>query len=273
MLALYIVAGIVLFILLVFSIPVDMAFDVGGPGAARARMRVGWLFGLLGKEIGRSRKKPKERASKRKKKKRSAKPFLSLLVTKGVVRGLLKLSRRILSGVRVRHLDARLRIGLNDPADTVMLYSALWPVLVPSPVTARPRCEWSSLSRERPWTLPHVGGSGWSHTNGVVRAPVRPVAGRSASDETDGDAALKIEEVRAGQPIRVGEITLVPIERTLVSCVGMEGGAVVRGSKDLAGIVVVSGKSRYVLDLTGEEVPMDQYLMQVPELARLLDRL
>ena len=162
MLALYIVAGIVLFILIVFSIPVDMAFDVGGPGAARSRsrMRVGWLFGLLRKEFGRSGKnriekvgkdpaerrlahvavasveldgieEPKERASKRKKKKRSAKPSLSLLMTKGVARGLLKLSRRILSGVRVRDLDARLRIGLDDPAATGMLYSALWPVLVP----------------------------------------------------------------------------------------------------------------------------------------------
>ena len=123
-------------------------------------MRVGWLFGLLGKEFGRSGKnrieqvgkdpaerslahvaaapveldgieESKERASKRKKKKRSVKPFLSLLMTKGVARGLLKLSRRILSGVRVRHLDARLRIGLDDPAATGMLYSALWPVLVP----------------------------------------------------------------------------------------------------------------------------------------------
>lgn len=131
MLALYIVAGIVLFILLVLSIPVDMAFDVRGPAAARSRMRVEWLFGLLGKEFGRRRKKPERRASKRKKKKWSAKPFLSLLVTRGVVRGLLKLSRRILSGLRVRNLDARLRIGLDDPADTGMLYSALWPVLVP----------------------------------------------------------------------------------------------------------------------------------------------
>ena len=131
MLALYIVAGIVLFIVLVFSIPVDMAFEVGRPGAARSRMRVGWLFGLSGKEFGRRSKKPKERASEKKEKRRGAKPFLSLLVTKGVARGLLKLSRRILSGVRVRHLDARLRIGLDDPADTAMLYSALWPVLVP----------------------------------------------------------------------------------------------------------------------------------------------
>ena len=94
-------------------------------------MRMGWLFGLLGKEFGQRRKKPKERASKRKKKKRSTKPFLSILATKGVASGLLKLSRRILSGVRVRHLDARLGIGLDDPADIGMLYSALWPVLVP----------------------------------------------------------------------------------------------------------------------------------------------
>ena len=131
MLALYIVAGIVLLILLVLSIPVDMAFDVGGPGATRSRMRLGWLFGLFGKEFGGGRKKPKEPAPKRKKKRRSAKPFLSLLMTKGVARGLLKLSRRILSGVKVRHLDARLRIGLDDPADTGLLYSALWPVIIP----------------------------------------------------------------------------------------------------------------------------------------------
>ena len=84
---------------------------------------------------------------------------------------------------------------------------------------------------------------------------------------------MKIEEVKAGQPIGVGEITLVPIKRTFVSCVGMDGITVVRGSKGLEGIIVVSGKNRYALDLTGEEVPMDRYLKQVPELERLLDRL
>ena len=149
MLAPYIVAGIVLFILVVLSIPLDMAFDVGGPGAARSRMRVGWLFGLLGKQFGGRRKKPKERAPKRKKKRRSAKPFISLLETKGVSGGLLKLSRRILSGVRVRHLDARLRIGLDDPADTAMLYSALWPVLVPLTYNSSAKVQ-MELSFERP---------------------------------------------------------------------------------------------------------------------------
>ena len=84
---------------------------------------------------------------------------------------------------------------------------------------------------------------------------------------------MEIEEVKAGQPITVGELTLVPIERTSVSCVSVEGGAVFRGSKSLAGIVVASGRDRHAIDLTGEEVPIDRYLKQVPELARLLDRL
>ena len=84
---------------------------------------------------------------------------------------------------------------------------------------------------------------------------------------------MKIEEIKAGQPVRVGEITLVPIERTFVICAGMEGGAVVRGSKGLTGIVVVSGKARYAIDLTGEEASMDRYLNQVPELGQMLDRL
>ena len=84
---------------------------------------------------------------------------------------------------------------------------------------------------------------------------------------------MKIEEFKAGKPIIVGEITLVPIERTFLSCVDMEGSAVVLGSKGLAGIVINSGKNSYAVDLTGEEVPMDRYLDQVPELAQLLDRL
>ena len=70
-------------------------------------------------------------------------------MTTGVTRGLLRLSRRILSGVKVKHLDARLRIGLDDPADTGMLYSSLWPVLVPLSYnsSARVRME---LSFEEP---------------------------------------------------------------------------------------------------------------------------
>jgi hypothetical protein len=122
-LALYIIAGIILLVILMLSIPVEMAFDLEVPGEAKSRVRVGWLFGLVWKEMGRGRKKPER------KKKRGLKPFLSLLRTRGLPGKLLKLARQIVSRVKVRQLDADLRVGLDDPVDTGVLCSIMWPVL------------------------------------------------------------------------------------------------------------------------------------------------
>jgi hypothetical protein len=123
-LALYIIAGIIIVVILILSIPVEMAFDLEVPGEAKSRVRVGWLFGLVWKEIGRGKRKPKRE------KKRGLKPFLSLLRTRGLPGKLLKLARQIVSCVKVRQLDADLRVGLDDPADTGMLCAFMWPALV-----------------------------------------------------------------------------------------------------------------------------------------------
>ena len=139
MLALYIVAGIILFIVFVLSIPVELAFELAVREETKSRARVGWLFGLVWKDIGREKKKPRKKP--RKKKKRSMKPFLDLLRTEAVRSGLLKLIRKILRCFKVRQLDADLRIGLDEPADTGMLCALLYPVLatfsLPSPVRVR----------------------------------------------------------------------------------------------------------------------------------------
>ncbi len=126
MLTLYIVAGIVLFFLLILSIPIELAFDTSRPGA---KARVGWAFGLLWKDVGGKKKKPKR--PKKKKRRPGAKVFLGFLPTRGSVSGLLKLARRMIGGIRVKQMDAHLRIGLDDPADTGMLYSVMLPILIP----------------------------------------------------------------------------------------------------------------------------------------------
>ncbi len=123
MLAVYIIAGITLFLILMLCIPVEVAFDLEVSGEAKSRVRVGWLFGLVWKEIRRRKRKPKR------KKKRGLKPFLSLLRTRGLPGNLLKLARKILSRVKVRQLDADLRVGLDDPVDTGMLCAIMWPAV------------------------------------------------------------------------------------------------------------------------------------------------
>lgn len=125
MLAVYIIAGIILFIILMLSIAVDMAFDLETHNDVKVTMRVGWLFGLVWKDISRrKKKKPK------KKKERSIKPLLSVMRIKGLPRRLLKLVRQLLSCLKVRQLDADFRVGLDDPVDTGIMCSILCPALV-----------------------------------------------------------------------------------------------------------------------------------------------
>ncbi len=163
MLALYIIAGIVLFVVLVLFIPVDMALNLEAHESVKARMRVGWLFGLVQKDMRQRRKKKPE-----KKRKENIKPILSVLRTKGLPRGLLKLAGQMLSCLKVRELDAGLRVGLDDPVDTAMMYSLLCPALVPlssfgpvrlrmEPVFDEPTFEASLYGKVRLYPIQTVG--------------------------------------------------------------------------------------------------------------------
>lgn len=133
MLALYIIASIVLLVILLFSIPVDLTFDVATDGDGRRKVKVGWLFGLVGKDLlpGKKRRPPKVKKP-RKVERAKKKPDLALLIpvfrTRGLVAGVVRLVRRIFRSLRVRELDASLRLGLPDPADTGLMYGVCWPV-------------------------------------------------------------------------------------------------------------------------------------------------
>ena len=81
---------------------------------------------------------------------------------------------------------------------------------------------------------------------------------------------METEEIKVGQHITVGEITLLPIIRTSVSCRDVSGGIVCSGSKNLIGIVIVSPKEKRAINVNGEEVPVHQYMELVPELKELL---
>lgn len=153
-------------VILALSIPVELVFDLEVRGEAKSSIRVGWLFGLVWKKIGRGRKKPKR------KRKRGVKPSLSLLRTKGLAVRLFKLVRQILSRLRIRQLDADLRVGLDDPVDTGMLYSVMWPALVSlsssgpvkvrlEPSFAEPALEMSMHGRIRFFPIEMVGPLLW----------------------------------------------------------------------------------------------------------------
>ncbi len=124
MLALYVIVGLIVLGILVLSIPVDMALELELHDESRTRVRVGWLFGLVWKEIRARRKRPAEE-----KKKRDIGPFITLIRTRGMPGRLVKLARQVLRRLHMRQLDGDVRLGLDDPADTGVVCSFAWPAL------------------------------------------------------------------------------------------------------------------------------------------------
>ncbi|MEE8353851.1 MAG: hypothetical protein V3S10_05275, partial [Dehalococcoidales bacterium] len=113
MIALYAVGGVVLLAVLLLSVPVDVAFAVGASGDREARVRVGWLFGLVAKDISPRRKRlapgrggVRQVGRRRMDRRRDTALFLALLRTSGVASALVMATRRMRRGFRIRQLDA-----------------------------------------------------------------------------------------------------------------------------------------------------------------------
>ena len=125
-------ASLVALFLLVLSVPLYLAFRLDVYGKPKFSLRLVWLFGLVCKEIGRKKKaKPKKaKPKKAKEKKGGARKALKILRTKGLLRQLKTLVTDVLSRLKIRHLRADFRVGLDNPADTGLLFAVIGPALL-----------------------------------------------------------------------------------------------------------------------------------------------
>jgi hypothetical protein len=131
-----IVALASLAVLLIFAlcVPLDMVLHADVHGKLRVRLTFSWLFGLVSKEITEKREKPveKRRAAKGKEKRwwGDTMVIFRILRTKGVLRQLKELLKDVFSCLNFRNLVADFKIGLDDPADTGLLFAFLGPATV-----------------------------------------------------------------------------------------------------------------------------------------------
>ena len=120
-------------LVLVLAVPIDLSFSLEKDERFRSRVRIGWLFGLVGKEVG-GREKGKEPKQKEKpgkqgqRRKKSPRPFLAGIRTRGFPRHSLRFAKRMLRAIRVRELNLGLQVGLGDPAETGRLLGLMSPV-------------------------------------------------------------------------------------------------------------------------------------------------
>jgi hypothetical protein len=132
-----IVAGLLaaagLTILLLLSIPIEMAVNLQTPAAAKIRVRLIWLFGLVEIRLSRPKPKPGKDARKQTKKLRegaSVDPRIFLaLRTQGLPAAAGRLMRRLLAAISMRDCALNVRFGLDDPADTGIVLGAAAPAM------------------------------------------------------------------------------------------------------------------------------------------------
>jgi Protein of unknown function (DUF2953) len=127
--------GLAVLILLVFCIPLEVTFRIQMAGRPEVEVRVLWGFGLVRKELA-TKKKPPEKQSranaKPKPRKREGRTdtMLQILRSKGMLSQLQRMVIDTLRCLRLKELNADIRIGLDDPADTGLLFALIGPAAV-----------------------------------------------------------------------------------------------------------------------------------------------
>lgn len=126
-------ASLAAVIILVLCIPLDAVLRIDVHGRPKSQVRLVWFFGLVSKEITRGKKVPEEKKrvveDKRKPRKRrlKARTIFQILRTKGLLKQLKLLLHDILKCLKIRDLRVNFRVGLDDPADTGLLFALISP--------------------------------------------------------------------------------------------------------------------------------------------------
>jgi len=114
-------------------VPLDLVFRTNIDGKPRFSMRLVWLFGLVSQELRRGRKKPEEkRVIEHKRKPRDwtwgTIVTFEVLRTKGLLKQFGRFIKRIFRQIKIRELVANFKVGLDNPADTGLLFAFIAPV-------------------------------------------------------------------------------------------------------------------------------------------------
>jgi len=137
-------------LVMILCVPLELAFQADLPGKPRIRFRLLWLFGLVGREmVGREKPEavPEKPKAIKKRKKGRFRDALVVLRTKGLMKHFLVFIRDLLRCLKIRDLDADIRVGLGSPDDTGLLFAFVGPPVallsssVPGNIKIRPAFE------------------------------------------------------------------------------------------------------------------------------------
>ncbi len=115
--------------ILVLCVPLDIRLHLDVPG--KPKIRLTWLFGVVSKEVTQGKKKTEEKKKVVRKKpggrRLQARTIFDILRTEGLLRQFKVLLKNILGALKIRDLEVDLTVGLDDPAETGLLFAFVGP--------------------------------------------------------------------------------------------------------------------------------------------------
>jgi hypothetical protein len=140
--------SLIVIVTLFLCIPLDLVFRASVEGKPKFRLRLIWFFGLVTGELRQTRKKPEEKRVEYEGKPgewiQRLRVTFEILQTKGLLKQLLSFIKRIIRRIKVRELTANLKVGLDNPADTGLLFAFIAPLslainyFLPHPIKIQP---------------------------------------------------------------------------------------------------------------------------------------
>jgi hypothetical protein len=144
-----VLVSLAILITLFLCIPLELVFSTNVEGRPKFSLRLIWLFGLVTSELRPTRRKPEEKRVIEYEGKpgdwlQRLKVTLEILQTKGLLKRLRSFIKRIIGQIKVRELTANLKVGLDNPADTGLLFAFIAPLnlainyFLPHPIKIQP---------------------------------------------------------------------------------------------------------------------------------------
>ena len=81
---------------------------------------------------------------------------------------------------------------------------------------------------------------------------------------------MEKKEVEIGSPVAVRGVTLIPVTKVSLNSWRRKGSISSFGIKQPVSVVVVSPSEKRAFRITGEEVPLDRFIREAPDIKEIL---
>jgi hypothetical protein len=126
--------SLIVLIILILCIPLALVFQVNTSKSPVFQIRLLWLFGLIDRDLKKAKKEEPEKEEKitrgepKPKRRISASTVYQILRTRGLFTHLRRLLVSVFKSLKIKELAANIKLGLENPADTALLFALLGPL-------------------------------------------------------------------------------------------------------------------------------------------------